>query len=555
MFDLEAYEAVQERKRKEKEQAEKEARLREEEQKNMPNGLNSIEVKLFDWEEYEKKQQEEEEIAQREAGKKIRRKIKIGTAVICATIIGSLSFIEYSDTKLAENLRQTITKYQISTPADGKEVSLEESIEEIKNQPYNYNNIQKAIDQNEFMTDDEKNLLKSLKFYFDENHEYIDTDLVESRLSTLKFEYKDEAPDSSTMGEYSPTKNTIYLYNGNELSDIDIRVAIHEILHVLQSTHTKRFSQELSNEVATRELLRQMAERNLLEDTSIFENDYKYNSEYGVGYDPCLPVQYTLYELLSPEEIKQYQFYADERIIINALERIQSNGKAIEYNSFEEQSYRARAIELLNSIDDLFVLNENDRYDIQCSDEKFDKIYDILGTYYFQKNGYSMEQSITADIMNVDVHNIGRVPIPSEKLTILYYTFSALAGDENNGDIAKYLESNFGKKVYVLPKTYFSDDHAYAKVMFDTPEPMIVEVNEEAQDVFTYKQNWVKEMIKRMEESMSYSPDYTNFYYFERPTKPEKEEERTNKSSTEEKSKNTPTTESKKEHLKLEQER
>ncbi|MBP3708110.1 MAG: hypothetical protein J6J36_05835 [Clostridia bacterium] len=557
MFDLESYEAEQEKIRKENEQAEKEAMLKEENQKDMPNGFDSFEVKIFDWEAYEKKQQEEEEIAQREAGKKIRRNIKIGTAVVCATIIGSLSFIKYSDTKLAENLRQTISEYQISMPAEEKEVTLEESIEQIKNQPYNYNNIQKAIDQNEFMTDDEKNLLTSLKFYFDENHEYIDTDLVESRLSTLKFEYKDESPDSSTMGEYSPTKNTIYLYNGTELGDTDIRVAIHEILHVLQSTHTMRFSQELSNEIATRELLRQMAERNLLQDTSIFENDYKYNSEYGIGYDPCLPVQYTLYELLSPEEIKHYQFYADERIIINALERIQSNGKAIEYNSFEEQSYRARAIELLNAIDNLFVLNENGRYDIQYSDEKFNQIYDILDTYYFQKNGYSMEKSITADIMNIDVHNIGRVPIPSEKLTILYYTFSALAGDEDNGDIAKYLELNFGKNVYVLPKTYFSNDHKYAKVMFDTPEPMIVEVNEEAQDVFTYKQNWVKEMIKRMQGSMSYSPDYTNFYYFERPTEPEKVEESTDKNSTEEteeESKKVHTTESKEKPLEEEHE-
>ena len=142
----------------------------------------------------------------------------------------------------------------------------------------------------------------------------------------------------------------------------------------------------------------------------------------------------------------------------------------------------------------------------------------MLDQYYIEKNGYPMEQSIYADIMNIDVHNIGSVPIPSEKLTVLYYTFSALAGDENNGDISKYLQSNFGKKVYVLPKTYFSNDHKYAKVMFDTPEPMVVDINEEAQNVFTCKQNWVKEMMERMEKSMSYSPDYTNFYYFEKTT-------------------------------------
>lgn len=514
MFDVEAYEAAKEKAKKEKEKV----------------GLDSIEIEIFDWEAYEKKQQEEERKAQKEAAKKIRRKIKIGTTFVCATIIASLSFVKYSDAKLAVQLRQAMSNHQVSMYA--QDSTLEESIEQIRKQPYDYNDIQKAIDKNEFMTDDEKNFLTSLKFYLDENHEYIDTDVVQSRFSKLKFEYREEPSDPTIMGEYSPIENTIYLYRGTKLSDIDIRVATHEVLHVLQCSYTRRFSLELSNEIATRELLRQMAERNLIQDTSIFENDYKYNSEYGVGYDPCLPVQYTLYELLSPEQIKQYQFYPDERIIINALEQIELKGESVEYNSFEEQSCRARAISLLNAIDDLYVLNENDVRVMQCSDEKFNRIYGMLDQYYIEKNGYPMEQSIYADIMNIDVHNIGSVPIPSEKLTVLYYTFSALAGDENNGDISKYLQSNFGKKVYVLPKTYFSNDHKYAKVMFDTPEPMVVDINEEAQNVFTCKQNWVKEMMERMEKSMSYSPDYTNFYYFEKTTE-EKIGEKTTEEVTE----------------------
>lgn len=477
----------------------------------------AIEREIFDWEAEERAQQERRKKEQELAEKKIRRNIKIGTIVVCATIIGSVSFLRYSDTKIADKLRQSLFSYE--TENSTKELSLEESIEQIKNQKYDYNDIQRAIDENEFMTDEEKELLKSLKFYFDENHEYIDTDMLGSRLLNLKFEYEYDSPDPTIMGEYSPTENTIYLYNGDKLSDIDIRVVIHEILHVMQYKYTGRFSLELSNEVATRELLRQMTERNLIQDTSIFENDYKYNSEYGIGYDPCLSVQYSLYELIPPEQIRQYQFYGDDRIIINALEQIDFNGENVEYNSYKEQASRARAISLLNAIDELFVLNENDVHVMEYSDEKFNRIYNMMDTYYVQKNGYSINQSISADIMNIDVHNIGKAPIPSEKLTALYYTFSALAGDENEGEISKYLQSNFGKKVYVLPKTYFSDDHAYAKVMFDTPELMIVDVNEEAQNVFECKQKWVKEMMEKMEkESTSYLPDYTDFYYYETPT-------------------------------------
>ena len=145
-----------------------------------------------------------------------------------------------------------------------------------KREKFDYGKIQKAIEDNQNLSNGEKEIINKLKFVFDENYEYMDLDLIIKRLSDLKIEYiEEENENSQVTAAYYINKNVIQIYKATDLENADLTDLVHEILHVFQASNTNRLTLELSNELTTREVLRRLNEEGLIEENYQFLDVYK----------------------------------------------------------------------------------------------------------------------------------------------------------------------------------------------------------------------------------------------------------------------------------------
>ena len=153
-----------------------------------------------------------------------------------------------------------------------------------KKEKFDYGKIQKAIEDNQNLSNGEKEIINKLKFVFDENYEYMDLDLIIKRLSDLKIEYiEEENENSQVTAAYYINKNVIQIYKATDLENADLTDLVHEILHVFQASNTNRLTLELSNELTTREVLRRLNEEGLIEENYQFLNSINEYSNYGKG--------------------------------------------------------------------------------------------------------------------------------------------------------------------------------------------------------------------------------------------------------------------------------
>ena len=210
---------------------------------------------------------------------------------------------------------------------------------------YDFKDVEEAIDRNPNLTDEEKYIIKSTKFIYDENHMYMDLELVLNRLETLKIEYDYDFANRYTQGTYSITDNVIKLRNKTIKGAL--QEFIHEYLHMLQISHNS-FLMELSNQFFTNEVIMKLYNDKLIEEFYFYDNlenkrimngkDYaqysdseKYNllcrdSVFERGYMGYAGIYYVLAELLPEEVLRTYQFDPGNlEILVTGLEQIEPN--------------------------------------------------------------------------------------------------------------------------------------------------------------------------------------------------------------------------------------
>lgn len=202
-----------------------------------------------------------------------------------------------------------------------QEEELVQSLEEdISKQTYSWEIIADTINSNPYLDDYIKNTLLNLKFIFDEDHEYMDLDLIIERLSSLKVEcYKEYSfeiePDLPRAGGvYHISENKIRYFQANTIEDVQFDVLYHELGHVLQNV--KDFSQfmEFNHEQWTRELLCRLRDKDMININEI----YNYDRNYSVGYD-LYHFYYQIIPLFSKEILKEYHYVSDNQILTNFL--------------------------------------------------------------------------------------------------------------------------------------------------------------------------------------------------------------------------------------------
>ncbi len=355
-----------------------------------------------------------------------------------------------------------------------------------KKEKFDYGKIQKAIEDNQNLSNGEKEIINKLKFVFDENYEYMDLDLIIKRLSDLKIEYiEEENENSQVTAAYYINKNVIQIYKATDLENADLTDLVHEILHVFQASNTNRLTLELSNELTTREVLRRLNEEGLIEENYQFLNSINEYSNYGKGYEPCIRAEYLLANILPRDVIKAYQFKPEDAILLAALLNITEESEQKE----SKQDSLNRACDLLDSIDELVTYDESGNIKISYTDEKYKRIYDQINYYYKIENGITMEESLKADIFKYDArYSNVQYGTSEESIQAAEITFIDYIRDKGATSTV------FGMDRYVLPKTYLSDEHKNPIIMFKVPlEDERVEKIEITEDLEKkYRDNYKK---------------------------------------------------------------
>lgn len=226
-----------------------------------------------------------------------------------------------------------------------------------------------ALDNNNNLTYEEKELIKMNLWVFIDNKDYMDLNYMEKVLSTLKIKYKNKTKVQNniiTKAEYSSFYNEIIFYNSNNIYDVDYSIFTHELYHTMQKKKTFEHNRYLIETVNT-----------------IF------NEEYGLSDDEKLYSEYyyftkMLIEIIGEEPFRKYQCYSREDYIIEELVKLYGN--------------RKDACNLLEELDEYQYLYEKSIFGNKRAINKMNKleneIIDMIDLYYTSKHGFSMENDL-----------------------------------------------------------------------------------------------------------------------------------------------------------------
>lgn len=375
--------------------------------------------------------------------------------------------ISYEETILNETIPSTeniIIEETIPEESVVEEIVPEEAVPEETQVDeiiyiYDFKDVEEAIDRNPNLTEEEKNIIKSTKFIYDENYMYMDMELVLSRLETLKIIYDYNFENRYTQGTYSITDNVIKLRNKTIRGAL--QEFIHEYLHMLQISHNS-FLMELSNQFFTNEVIMRLHNDKLIEDYYFYDNlenkriingkDYtqysdseKYNllcrdSVFERGYMGYAGIYYVLAELLPEEVLRAYQFDPGNlEILVTGLEQIEPN----------KDFYKA--INLLVSIGEIRKYNYETLNWEYASD--IGTQFVLLNDFYKSVKGENIidNPELLFFFMIDDTSIIDKEELVGEEYKIL-------------NEFARTYNDKF--KIMILPKTYLSDIRSNSVIVY-----------------------------------------------------------------------------------------
>lgn len=347
-------------------------------------------------------------------------------------------------------------------------------------QDYDFSIIEDALESNINLIDEEKEFIRQLRFIFDENHEYMDVEMVKERLSTLKINY-DSSPKGNYGGVYNSRDNEITLYNCTNFGDCHISCFIHEFLHVLQQP-SNDFLKELSNEFFSRETVRKLYDTGIISEDALKTEDYTTIVPlFGDGYDDYIPTYYVLAELLDEETLRKYQFGCDTTTIIKGLSY--DNDKIINQENAHAFIADINSARVYNEETQMF-----DLVSIFETEGIISKCYNDLNYYYKLKKGYEIKEDLQITINYYEQPNLSFIiidkfsPYSSEEKEVLENLLIETANEQEDVE-----DSQFGFYRVVIPKTYLSNDHINPTISFNSSRSVptvTVEITKKLAEVF-----------------------------------------------------------------------
>lgn len=379
--------------------------------------------------------------------------VRIGKNIISIAIVANIALSNLSGVTLATKQYNNIDKPRATATSASNRLLDQEK------RKYNYEEIRQAIKSNINLKNDEKEFLYKLKFVFDENNKYMNLDLIIERLKTLKIIYNpkpnDDKGGSTIKGKYSSSKNEITLYGVKQFEGCNLPVFTHELFHAFQSEPSTRYTKELSNEFFIRETLRRMREEGLIEKKYFCDLTDTF-FDYGDGYVTHMFLYYGLAEMMTEEELRNYQFSCDETIIVNALSRIDKGSKSV-----------LKAYKFLNALDELREYNNKKNVHIPKQEtEKEERVcLDIINEFYHKEKGTTIEEDLNV-IINCNSYS------DAIKKAVAKTLVNNLDSSEKNESSTPTLGNTT-----VLPKTYLSTTHEEPYIVFYLPKREELSIN------------------------------------------------------------------------------
>ena len=404
--------------------------------------------------------------------------IKIGKKIVILSIVVGVSLFTVSS---------------CDSPEKYSNIYISESSSEISK--YNYSDIENAINKNKYFSQQEKDLLKSMRFLFDENHQYMDMNTIVKRLEVMRIIYYSEDDESNIKGlngVYSYQKNQIRMYNTSSFEDCDISVLVHEFLHSLQRV-SNSFLMELSNELFTRETIRRLCDSGQIQKDRLNSDNKLDEPVFGKGYDNYMPIYYTLAEIVDERYLRAFQFEGDTNILVYGLSHCE--------NSDEKDA--KKAFEFIANI------NEARKYDkeigiylpVEDSFEISKRSYNCLNYYYKIKNGHGIDEDL-----DVALYYLQRINLAE----FFYDRFSPYSEDVIKEVIepillkhSKVTDENglLGFWRNITAKSYLTNDHKNSSITFtyNSPATTTVELNKSINEEFREEYTKYKEAQNEIE--------------------------------------------------------
>lgn len=312
-----------------------------------------------------------------------QRVIQIGKKTIIVLVSATYLFIYptvvQSDTKETNlNIENITSKNQIELKLEYNTINNNDSHVTVEEILY-------AIQNNTYLSTDEKKLFLSNQNYFKDNIDYFDKDLILETLNHLKVQYHNDTKkidNKSIAGTFHRTFDSnghvneavINIYNNPSFNQTNPSVLTHEFCHAFgkQSNFGSAFK-EFLNTVFNNEYFGQNS-------NTIYDNGYYFLNDYG----------YALCEIIDDERILR-RFHADHNpeYITNELKKIIPNEK--------------EAIKLLTLFDTLNTIQnykelQNEYYKIES------ELKNLLIKYYETKTNESIHDNpIMEFYLNKDI--------------------------------------------------------------------------------------------------------------------------------------------------------
>lgn len=412
-----------------------------------------------------------------------RARLKVGNVIVYLTAAFCLGYI-------AQN---HINKFGFSGERDKLQTR-----RAIASENYNPNQVITAIEKNPYLNDEEENLLKNLQFVFDENHQYMNYDLLLDKLETLQIEYTFDSKklDEGIAGEYHRFSNVISMYDAENYEGTSKSCLVHELMHVIQTYEFKTsFFMELSNENATREAVRRLYDAGLLQVDERYIDAYGRVSRYGEGYDEYMPIYYWVAECLTQEQLKDFQFYPDDQILVDALVKLDNP-----YNKPEKMlDSKSRAMKLIQDIDDIKDYNpitQTSEYNLEI--DEYRSIYDQTAYYYYKAHARHMDECMAIEMQDYDVKMFLDSTVEKLESGKGYFTMDletstkgaavrravfSLSGADSEYTTVNFTGTYLAKSANYIPRSYLSDNYKYAQInllYWNHIKNTTVELNENA---------------------------------------------------------------------------
>lgn len=344
-------------------------------------------------------------------------------------------------------------------------VGKNETVENVEKKKYNYSELAQALEENPYLTQEEKDFISKFKIIFDEDNKYMDLDMIDNRYRTLKISYSNENKFGNNdkhltvAGSYNETTNQITMNGVSNFKEADKKDFAHELGHVTQK-NSQRYIMELINEMYTREKLRKMKEQKIL-DPELFEDNTNTNSNFGNGYSNHMYIGYIFASLMDKEALKEYQYTCDDKVLVDRLCQIDAN--------VPDDVAIKNAYQLLECIDSLRIWNRDKQiFEIDIKAEESCK--EKLNYYFLQKNGKNIEEDLNCVIQKA------------------YYNDNVYSAIEKTLlDEMKNGERSLDSVRTILPRTYFSDEHNTALILFNSNK---IEITDDLCE--KYRQNYIK---------------------------------------------------------------